>query len=267
MVEQQNFHEPNVGSTLGEYQLISRLGDGGMGIVYEALYLPTGEAYALKWFRPGRADPFEIRNVFVHCSVLNHPGIVRFRDIDEKASFLVMDLVAGLALRWRLKQIKVLPLNEVLELAFSLCDSVQALHGAGVLHRDIRAINIHMTQTGPVLIDIGVPYQMNIPEKKINLARSGPAACIAPEVLMQHKFTVRSDVYSLAAVLYRALVGKSPARNQAGEHLTRPAAEIGKSEALLQILRVGLVQVSECRFLTVNDMACALKSVRRESFI
>lgn len=267
MVEPQSFHEPNVGSILGEYQLISRLGEGGMGIVYKALYLPTGEAYALKWFRPGRAAPFEIRNVFVRCSVLNHPGIVRFRDIDEKASFIVMDLVEGLALRWRLKQIKILPISEVLELAFSLCDSVQALHRVGVLHRDIRAINIHMTQTGPVLIDIGVPYQMNMPEKKVNLARSGPAACIAPEVLMKHKFTMRSDVYSLAAVLYRALVGKSPARNQAGEHLTRPTVEVGKSEALLQVLRVGLAQVSERRFSTVKAMACALESVKRESFI
>ena len=263
--EQQGSHEPQVGSNLGEYHLISHLGNGGMGIVYKALYLPTEKAYALKWFRPGRADPFEIRNVFVRCAGLNHPGVVRFRDMDEEANFLVMDLVEGLGLRWKLKQTKLLPLNDVLKLALSLCDSVQVLHSAGVLHQDIRPINIHMTQTGPVLIDVGIPYRMNTPEKKINLARSGSAAYIAPEVLLGHKPTVRSDVYSLAAVLYRALVGKRPARNQDGEYLTRSTVEMGKSEALLQLLRVGLSQSSKCRFSTMNAMACALKSVKRES--
>jgi len=72
------------------------------------------------------------------------------------------------------------------------------------------------------------------------------------EVLTGYKCTVRSDIYSLSAVSYRALVGKRPARNQVGAHLACPIMESNKSEALPQALRIGLAQVPNCRFSTVT---------------
>jgi serine/threonine protein kinase len=151
-----------IGRTIAHYQILEKLGEGGMGVVFKARDTHLGRCVALKLLPPDKlADP-ERRQRFVHeakaASALDHPNIVTVYDIDESGGvpFIAMECVAGKALdellarqrpRWA----------EVLKYAVEIAGALAAAHKAGILHRDLKPGNVMVTHEGHVkLVDFGL---------------------------------------------------------------------------------------------------------------
>jgi len=149
------------------YELTQRLGYGGMGEVYEARFLASGQRVAVKLLFARFTDEPEMMTRFRHelqvLEAIVHPGIVRVRDFDltsDQRPFLVMELIEGRDLRALLREQGKRPLAEVIELALQVCEALSHLHDHGVIHRDLTPRNIIIDERSPTLrvklIDFGI---------------------------------------------------------------------------------------------------------------
>src|SRR5512143_1461241 len=140
-----------VGARIGCYEVIDRLGTGGMGAVYRARDTRLGRTVALKVLRPG-SDPELLRRLDREAraaSALNHPNIVQIYDVGVEAGeagehYVVMEYVEGETLRRRLAR-GALPIPDVLDLGAQLADGVASAHRAGIVHRDLKPENLVVT--------------------------------------------------------------------------------------------------------------------------
>jgi serine/threonine protein kinase len=150
------------GMSLGPYTVVSRLGSGGMGVVYEAEDTRLGRRVALKVLHdrvacdPGALERFrrEARN----ASALNHPNICTIYDVGdhEGCPFIVMERVEGRTLS-ELEGRRPLPIATILRVAIQIVDALEALHAKGIVHRDLKSTNVLVTDKGQVkVMDFGV---------------------------------------------------------------------------------------------------------------
>jgi serine/threonine protein kinase len=168
---------------MSHYRVLSRLGAGGMGVVYEAEDLRLGRRVAIKFLPDeAKADAEAVQRFLREARVissLNHPHICTLYDIGEhvveakRAQFMVMELLDGQALKDRVAQ-GPLPFAEVLELGAQMADALDAAHAQGVVHRDIKPANLFITQRGSLkVLDFGVA-------KLSKVARGGGHTSIQP---------------------------------------------------------------------------------------
>jgi serine/threonine protein kinase len=151
-----------VGGTLDRYTIESTLGTGGMGVVYKARDPELGRAVAIKVLPPDKvADPVR-RQRFVQearaASALNHPGIVTVYDIgsDAGTDFIVMEYIAGRTLD-QVVPASGLPPKTALRYAVAIADALSKAHAAGLVHRDLKASNVMVTDDGHVkILDFGL---------------------------------------------------------------------------------------------------------------
>ena len=142
------------GARIGSYEVIDRLGAGGMGEVYRARDTRLGRTVAIKVLRSG-ADPQLLQRLDREAraaSALNHPNIVHIYDVGAAADvpgahYVVMECVEGETLRRRLRP-GPLPLGEVLDLGAQLADGLAKAHRAGIVHRDLKPENLMVTPDG-----------------------------------------------------------------------------------------------------------------------
>ncbi len=230
-----------------------------MGVVYKAQHVRSDRWCALKWFRPAVVTMLDVRANFDRCSRVNHPSVVQHLDLNEAARYVTLAWVGGEALRWQLKREKRLPQQTVISLVLQLAHGLLALHREGVIHRDIRPVNIHRVGSLPVLLDVGVPYnQQTTSRPKPDLEQSGPQSYMAPEVLMENHFSELSDIYSLAVLAYHASTGKRPTRNSDGDHVNNVELEQGIDKGLLSIIQRGLKRDPAERFQDMGRLQAAL---------
>jgi hypothetical protein len=216
------------GTVLGDaYRIEEPLGQGGMGTVHAARHLRTGRRYAVKTILAGASASEDAIRRFEReataASALGHPGIVQVHDFNVAPNglfYLVMDLLEGETLATRLARTSPLAWADAQRIAVELCAALGAAHEHGLLHRDIKPSNIFLAKptraTGTaertVLVDFGLvkPLMESGSQLTSTGAVVGTPMYMSPEQARGETLDVRSDLYSLAAVLFETITGAPP---------------------------------------------------------
>jgi serine/threonine-protein kinase len=276
----------------GAYQIEEPLGEGAMGAVHAARHLRTGRRYAVKTMLAG-ADAGEdalrrFEREATAASALGHPGIVQVHDFNvtpEGLFYLVMDLLEGETLEQRLERVGALPWAEARRVAVELCAALGAAHDHGLLHRDLKPSNVFLAKSSrasntaerTVLVDFGLVKALD--DRAANVTSTGAVIgtpmYMSPEQARGEALDVRSDLYSLAAVLFECLTGSPPFvdRSVAAVYarlLKEPpprASTVGRlpfPPALDDLLLRALAKDRDARFPTALALGEALATVSEE---
>jgi len=205
------------GKVVSHFEILDRLGSGGMGIVYKARDLKLGRTVALKFLPASLAGDEKDRQRFLReaqaASSLNHPNICTIYEIGEDVEgqpFLCMEICEGETLTTRLRR-GPLPLAEALEIAIQIAAGLGQAHEAGIVHRDIKPANIMVNARNQVkILDFGLA--LIVGEKRLTRVGSamGTVAYMSPEQVRGLEIDHRSDLWSLGVVLYEMLTGRLP---------------------------------------------------------
>ena len=204
---------------LGPYRLGRKLGQGGMGAVYEAVDVQTGEPAAVKVLSPALAaeEGFRVRfeAEIESLKKLRHPNIVRLFGYGEQAGtlFYAMELVRGTSLEDELRSGRRFDWREVTSLSIKLCRALKQAHDHGVIHRDLKPANLLLTPDGDIkLSDFGIARLFGNTRLTSDGGVLGTAEYMAPEQADGRVVTDRCDQYSLGGVMYALLAGRPPFR-------------------------------------------------------
>ena len=211
-------HDPTPSSpgrparTLGGYELLGPLGQGGMGAVLRARHLELGTVRALK-VRQGTSEAGARRfaREIEHLARVRHPNVVAIHEggVERGCAYFAMDLVEGEPLDELLSE-GGLPWRRALDLCLGLCRGVGALHELGLIHRDLKPANVMVSAAGePILIDFGLAIDPHNDERLTRTgALVGTVVYMAPEQVGGAEPDPRSDVYALGLILHELLTGR-----------------------------------------------------------
>jgi Tol biopolymer transport system component/predicted Ser/Thr protein kinase len=274
------------GTLIGNYRLGSRIGAGGMGVVYEAHDVRFERRAAIKILpQPRDEGGVELINRFQResraASLLNHPSILSIFDADFSQGhwFIATEFIEGVTLRQRMEARK-LDFAEALEITLQCASALEAAHSAGVLHRDIKPENIMLRPDGLVkIVDFGLasvsggPYNSRFAETQAGTAMGTPRY-MSPEQARGEKPDARADVFSLGAVLYEmaaarpAFPGTTTAEIFAALLTAEPPApsiyENGSPADLDPIISKALAKDRASRYQSMREFAADLRGLKRQ---
>jgi serine/threonine-protein kinase len=215
------------GRTIGSYQILNKLGSGGMGEVYLAEDTRLGRQVALKFLSQSLSDDKWAKRQLVReaqaIAMLDHPNICPVYGIEEigQHNFIVMQYVKGVTLAHSIRRQR-LPAEQIYPLAQQIISAVAIAHDYGIIHRDIKTGNIMVTPNGQVkVLDFGLAKIIK-PLKKTALAGEdasqfsqqglvvGTVAYMSPEQLKADKLDYRTDIFSIGTVLFELVSGAHP---------------------------------------------------------
>ena len=198
-----------IGQTISHYHIVEKLGQGGMGVVYKAQDLSLRRPVALK-FLAVPAEQFRTRLLIEAkaAAALNHPNICTIYEVDEERLFLAMEFVDGETIAQKIKT-GPLALDAAIEITVQAGQGLQAAHDKGIVHRDIKSSNIVITPKGQVKI---LDFGLALVEEQTRITHAGAVlgtpAYMSPEQASAKAVDHRTDIWSLAVVLYEMVSGQ-----------------------------------------------------------
>jgi serine/threonine-protein kinase len=281
------------GRTLAHYEILDKLGEGGMGAVWQARDTRLNRIVAIKTLPADKVADAQRKRRFVQeaqsASALNHPNIVTIYDInsDNGADFIVMELVRGKTLDQLISR-RSLRLTELLSYAIQTADALSKAHAAGIVHRDLKPGNIMVTEEGRVkVLDFGLakltePAPPGQDEETCTIQPEteqgtivGTIAYMSPEQAESKPVDARSDIFSLGAVLYEMATGSrafqgSSKLSTLSEILRsnpKPPSEVtpGVPRDLDKIIARCLRKDPARRYQTMTDLKLALEDLKEDS--
>ncbi len=203
------------------YQILERVGEGGMGVAYKARQVSMDRTVALKVLSEKYSANSEFIDRFIRearaAGRLNHPNVIHVHDVSKAGGryFFSMEFIDGPTVKELLKEKGRLPLKQTLEIVTQAGKALEFAHENGIIHRDIKPDNIMLTSEGIVkLADLGIAKSF----EDVSLAPSGDGLrrvlgtphYMAPEQALGKSIDRRADLYSLGATFYHMLTGKTP---------------------------------------------------------
>jgi serine/threonine protein kinase len=263
-----------IAKTISHYKILEKLGEGGMGVVYEARDTNLDRFVAIKVLPAEKvADP-ERKQRFVQeakaASSLNHPNIITIYDIGQAqgVDFISMECVVGKTLDRLIPQ-RGMRLNEALKYAVQIADALARAHSAGIVHRDLKPGNIMVNEHGLVkVLDFGLaklteatPVGEDESTRTIRPTTEegkivGTVAYMSPEQAEGKKVDARSDIFSFGSVLYEMVTG-----GQAFHGDTKASVPGIVSQRATACASSGLCRLMSSRRSSSNAISCSTNCI------
>ena len=286
--------------TVAHFDVLGRLGAGGMGVVYRARDRILGREVALKLVRPEHAGDAQARQRFLRearaAAILSHPGIATVYEAGEALAegaaepqlFIAQELVPGEALSQRVRR-GPLPVAEALPLGLQLAEALGDAHDHGIVHRDVKPSNLMVTPEGRLkVLDFGLArrraWAADLPASELEAetwSRTAPGlivgtpAYMAPEQIAGDPLEASADVYAAGCVLYEMLTGRPPhvgastaeVLRRSLTEIPRPLAELRPDvpAGLAAVVARALVREPSSRYPNGKALAHALREADSRS--
>jgi eukaryotic-like serine/threonine-protein kinase len=223
-----------IGKTIFHYEIVEKLGEGGMGVVYRARDTKLDRTVALKFLPPSVSPSDDDKKRFIQeakaAATLNHQNICTIHDIQEHDNqlFIVMEYIEGQTLRERMERRKdaPIPVKLAVDIGIQVAEGIAAAHENGIIHRDIKPENIMLKKDGRVVVmDFGLAKLRVKGVSRLTIAGStlGTRGYMAPEQVQGLEVDHRADIFALGVLLFELISGESPFK---GAHEMAMAYEI-----------------------------------------
>jgi len=207
-----------IGTFLDKYEVLQKIGEGGMATVYRARHTTLGREVAIKILHPHLSAVARNRRRFARearaIEHLDHENILKIFDYsgsDAEDCYIVTEFVEGQTLRQLIEARGLLPSEVAAFIGIKLADALRYAHEAGIIHRDLKPENVMLRVDGTVkLMDFGIARFLDESSVTMTGALVGSPAYMSPEQALERKLDARSDLFSLGTLLYHLVTGQLP---------------------------------------------------------
>ena len=285
--------DPFIGRDIlnGQFQILQKIGSGGMGSVYKALQRDMNRMVAVKILHPKLTNRKDLVSRFRRearaMSHLTHPNTVKvflYGELDDGSLYIIMEFLDGKNLNQTVRAEGPLPVERALPILIQACGALDEAHKQGIVHRDLKPENIFLCTQGGMkdfakVLDFGLAKvtEREMRPGSLILTQAGMVfgtpEFMSPEQAPGKTLGPASDIYSLAVILYEVLSGKLPfeaktAMEYIQHHVTQPPIALGDRAPdksfpplLWPVLRRAMEKKPEDRFTSAADFADAMKAV------